>query len=251
MEPMAVGALVFAILFGAAGLGMRLRSALPDHHRSPETKDSVRIAMGLVATMAALVLGLLVASAKGTYDVEKTEVTESVAGIKFLDGVLRDYGPDAQPARDVLRRAVEQALIRLWPEENSQHVPLDPSPYWSTSMRHALMGLTPQTEVQRELKAQALALASHIGQTRWLVSEQAKTPISLALLIVVVAWMAIIFVSLGLFAPDNGTVVTAFGSAALSVAGAMFLILELTRPFSGTVRISSEPLRSAIEQLAR
>ena len=186
-----------------------------------------------------------------TYDVEKTEVTESVAGIKFLDGVLRDYGPDAQPARDVLRRAVEQALIRLWPEENSQHVPLDPSPFWSTSMRHALMGLTPQTEVQRELKAQALALASQVGQTRWLVSEQAKTPISLALLIVVVAWMAIIFVSLGLFAPDNGTVVTAFGSAALSVAGAMFLILELTRPFSGTVRISSEPLRSAIEQLAR
>ena len=251
MEPLVTGLIVFSCLFASGLLGMWLRASLPDHHVTPETKDTVRVAMGLVATMAALVLGLLVASSKSTYDVEKTEVTEAVARIRFLDGVLADYGPEAAEARQVLRHAAEQAMIRLWPEDNSEHVPLDPGLAWARQLRNALLSLAAKDPVQAELKSEAMGLAVQLGQIRWLVSEQSKTPVSRALLIIVVVWMAMIFVSLGLFAPRNPTVVAAFASAALSVVGAIFLILELSHPFSGIIKISSVPLRTALEQLGR
>lgn len=251
MDPFLTGCIVFTSLFAAGLLGMWLRSTLPEHHLTADTKDTVRVAMGLVATMAALVLGLLVASAKGTYDVEKTEVTEAVARIRFLNGLLLDYGPEAAPVRAVLRHATEQALIRLWPEENSQQVTLEPENSWARGLRASLQSLAPQDPAHAELKSEAMGLAVQLGQIRWLVSEQVKAPVAKALLVIVVVWMGMIFVSLGLFAPRNPTIVTAFAAAALSVAGAIFLILELSHPFSGIIRISSEPLRTALEQLAR
>jgi hypothetical protein len=251
MDPLVTGLIVFASLFLSGLLGLWLRSTLPEHHLSPDTKDTVRVAMGLVATMAALVLGLLVASAKGTYDVEKTEVTEAVARIRFLDGVLADYGPDATPVRAVLRHSAEQALIRLWPENNVRHVSLDPGAAWASPLRASLQSLTPQDPAHIELKAEAMGVASQLAQIRWLVAEQSKTPVATALLVIVVVWMAMIFVSLGVFAPRNHTIVVAFAAAALSVAGAIFLILELSHPFSGIIRISSEPLVTALEQLGR
>lgn len=249
MEPIVTGAAVFACLFGMGLLGMRLRAVLPQHHLSAETKDSVRVAMGLVATMAALVLGLLVAAAKGTYDVERTELTAGVANIKYLDGVLEDYGPEAQPVRELLRRAVAQAVTRIWPSENA-HAPLDPSPLWARKIPRAIQQLSPQTDLQRQLKSEATELSVELGRMRALLSEQTRTAIPPAIMIIVVVWMATIFLSLGIFAPSNATTIVSMASAALSVACAIFLILELSHPFSGIVRISSEPFRNALGQLA-
>src|SRR6185503_5998663 len=100
--------MVFACVFGAALLGMLLRYVLPEHHFSSDTKDTVKLAMGLVATMAALILGLLVASAKSTYDAESSGVTQMAAKIIFLDRVLANYGDETKEARELFRRTVQR-----------------------------------------------------------------------------------------------------------------------------------------------
>ena len=243
--------IVFGSLFGAVLLGMRLRSTVPAHHLSSEAKDAVRIGMGLVATMAALVLGLLVASTKTAYDSEKNEVTQMAARIDFLDRTLANYGPEAAESRALLRRGVEVALARMWPEQKSQHAQRDSGGSWTEALPNAIQKLSPENDVQRAFKAQAADLASDLGQMRWLLYEQAESSISIPMLIVVIAWLTIIFVSVGLFAPSNPTVVIALALAALSVSGAIALILELDLPFDGIIQISSAPMRNALEHLGR
>jgi hypothetical protein len=98
------------------------------------------------------------------------------------------------------------------------------------------------------LQSQALSIAVDIGKTRWLMYEQAITAVSLPLLVVLVLWLTVIFISFGLFAPFNATVVSSLLVAALSVSGAIFLILEMYSPYSGLIKISSAPLRASISQ---
>jgi hypothetical protein len=207
--------------------------------------------MGSVATMAALVLGLLVASTKSAFDTEKNEVIQMAARIDYLDRVLANYGPETKESRDQLRVAVERARIRMWPGENSQHAQLDPSATWTVELPNAIHQLSPKNDVQRSLKSQALQLTNDLGQMRWLLFEQAESSISMPLLVIVIAWLTIIFISVGLFAPPNFTVIVALMLAALSVAGAIFLVVELDTPFEGLLRISSAPMRNAVEHVGR
>jgi len=251
MSSFTVGTIVFACVFGAALLAMRLRAALPQHHLSADTKDTVKLAMGLVATMAALVLGLLVASAKGAYDAQKSAVVQMAGKIAFLDRMLAHYGPDAAEARTMLQRAVEGAIDRIWPENRSQEAQLAPNTANGEALYDAIQNLAPQNDVQRSLKSQALAIALDVGQMRWLLFEEAGPSISTPLLVIVVFWLAILFFSFGLFGASNSTAVAALLVAALSVSGALFLILELDHPFGGLIRISSEPMRSVLSHLAR
>ena len=106
---------------------------------------------------------------------------------------------------------------------------------------NSIQNLSPQNDVQRSLKSQAVQIATDLGQMRWLLFEQTETSISVTMLIVLISWLAIIFMSAGLFAPPNATVIIAFMLAALSVAGAIFLILELDMPFDGVIQISPKP----------
>ena len=241
---------MFACLSGAVLLGMRVQAALPEDHLNPEAKDAVKVGMGLVATMAALVLGLLVASTKGAYDTKKSEVTQMAAKIVFLDRVLANYGPETAEARDLLRRLIGTAVNRMWPDRKSpQTAELDPSESSGEAFFHSIQALSPQNDVQRSLKSQAAQVATDVGQTRWLLFEQTETSISLPMLIILISWLAIIFMSAGLFAPPNATVIVALMLAALSVSGAIFLILELDMPFDGIIQISSEPMRNALIHL--
>lgn len=251
MSPHVVGLLVFASLFGAALLGMRIRAWLPDHHLVPEAKDSVRVAMGTVATMAALVLGLLVASTKGTYDAERNESIQLAARIIYLDRVLAMYGPEGGVARSELKQATASMLGRMWPEEPRQKVVLEPNEKWSDQLPRTIYGLTPEDEVQRLLKEQAIEMVDDLGQTRWLLYEQAETSVSRAMLLVVILWLAMLFLSIGLFAPPNATVVMALMLSAVSVSGAIFLIMELDMPYGGLISISSQPMRLALEHLGQ
>jgi hypothetical protein len=242
---------VFVCVFGAAASAMLVRNALPKHHLSADTKDLVKLAMGLVATMAALVLGLLVASAKGSYDLQKSEVVQMAGKVAFLDRILAHYGPEAAEARTVLHRALEVAITRIWPENNLPGPQLAPTAASGDAVFDALQNLAPQNDAQRSLKAQALAMAADIGQMRWLLFEQAGSSLSTPLLVIVVFWLAILFFSFGLFGPSNATAVSALVVAALSVSGAIFLILEMDQPFSGLIRISSQPMLNALSQLGR
>jgi len=253
LNPVFISLVVFAALFGAALLGLRLRRRLPEHHLSTDTKDAVRLGMGSVATMAALVLGLLVASTKSAYDTEKGEVIQMASNAIWLDQLLVNYGSEANGCRALVRKALHSAILRIWPDAKLQnhHQPLDPGAVWSRDLPLAIQKLAPQDESQRTFKSQAATAAAELGQLRWLLFEQAQSSISTPLLVMMVFWMALTYASIGLFAPPNGTVVVAQFLAALAVAGALFLILELDSPFSGLVRISSEPMVNAMQEISK
>ena len=251
MSDNAIGLIVLACIFGASLLGMLMRPALSQHHLSADTKDSVKLGMGLVGTMAALILGLLVAAAKSAYDTEKSEVTQMAAKLVFLDRVLANYGPESAETRVVLRRMVEDSLSRMWPDERSHNAQLDPIGSGGEEVHKAIQKLAPRNDVQGSLKSQAVGVVSDIGQMRWLLFEQSGSSISMPLLIVVISWLAIIFFSWGLFAPCNSIAIAALLLAAVSVSGAIFLILELDQPFDGLIHISSAPMRNALAHLGK
>ena len=251
MSDNAIGLLVLVCIFGASLLGLLLRRALSPHHLSADTKDAVKLGMGLVGTMAALILGLLVAAAKSSYDTEKSEVIQMAAKIAFLDRMLANYGPESADTRVSLRRTVEGAVRRMWPEERSTHAQLDPTGSGTEELYNAIQKLTPKNDLQHALKSQAGGVASDLAQLRWLLFEQSGSSISMPLLIVVISWLAIIFLSWGLFAPMNSVAIASLFMAALSVSGAIFLILELDQPFDGLIQISSRPMRNALVHLGK
>ena len=242
--------IIFGCVFGSALLGMFLRRVLPEHHLSSHSKDSVLLATGLVATMAALILGLLIASAKDSYDKEASGITEMAAKIIFLDRMLANYGPETKDTRDQLRQVVQRMIERTWPE-NSQTVELDPTAARAEPLYTAIQQLSPKNDLQTALKSQALTTSLELSQLRWLEFEQADTSISAPMLYILTFWLAVLFVSFGMFSPPNGTVIISLILAALSVAVAIFLLLELNRPFEGIMQISSAPFVDAITHLGQ
>jgi hypothetical protein len=252
VSPMAISWIIFACVFGGALLGMLLRNVLPEHHMNADSKDVVKLGMALIATMSALVLGLLIASAKGSYDAQSGEFTQMSANIIQLDRILARYGPETKEARDVLRRTA-LSLDRSWSEDTSRSAKLD-SPETragGASFYEKIQGLGPRNDFQRSLQGEALQIALDLGRMRALLLEQAGSSIPMPFLVVMVFWLAVIFTSFGLFAPYNATVVATLFVCALSVSGAIFLILELDSPFAGLMQISDIPLRNALAHLGQ
>jgi hypothetical protein len=250
VSAMAISGIVFACVFSGALLGIWLRAALPEHHLSPDSKDIVQLGMGLIGTLAALVLGLLIASAKSAYDTRRSEFTHMSANIILLDRVMAHYGPETQEARDLLRRSVTSALDRMWSEDRSQPAQLEPTAE-SEALYDQIQQLSPQHDAQRALQAQAVSISSDIAHKHWLLVEQRGSSIALPFLVVLAFWLSILFVSFGLFTPPNATVLATLFVCALSVAGAIFLILELDQSFEGLIRFSSAPLRNALSHLGQ
>jgi len=211
----------------------------------------VKLGMGLVGTMAALVLGLLVASAKGSYDLQSSELTQLSANVVLLDRVLAHYGPETKEARDLLRIVVARLLDQMWSKDGSSSAPSDPSSARGDPVFEKIQGLSPKDERQRSLQAQALNILIVLGQTRWSMYEQSVTSISMPLLIVLVLWLTIILGSFGLFAPANATVIASLCLSALSVSGAIYLILEMYTPYAGLIQVSSAPVRAALAHLGQ
>ena len=249
MNSATVSLIVFGCVFGGALLGVLLHAVLPQQHLGADARDVVKLATGLVATMAALVLGLLVASAKGSYDAQSTALTQMSANVALLDRVLAHYGPETKEARDLLRAGVARMLDQMWPQGRAHAT--DTAPSSNELLYDKIQGLTPRDDKQRTLHAQALSMAMGIGQTRWLMYEQGVTAVSMPLLVVLVAWLTIIFISFGVLAPPNGTVIASLCVSALSVSGAIFLILEMYAPFAGLMQVSSAPLRAALAHLGQ
>lgn len=146
MSAASISLIVFGCVFGGALLGLGLRKVLPEPHRSGESKDLVRAGTGLIATISALVLGLLIASAKTAYDTQRNEITEQAAKIALLDRVLAHYGPETKGVRDHLRAAVQEELKRLWPEDRYREPEGSPP---ASDVYDALQDLSPTTESQR------------------------------------------------------------------------------------------------------
>jgi hypothetical protein len=232
---------------------MALNVRLPGHHLDGDSKDVVKLVMGLVATMAALVLGLLIASAKGSYDTQMTEMQELSTNLVQLDQLLVRYGPETQEARADLKQAVIAAHQQIWPPDGSRRASLDPSASWSRgdALFAKIENLAPSTDGQRSVRSAALQLGSGLSRIRVLMFEQVGTSVSWPLLMVLVFWISVLFLGFGLLARFNLTIAVALIVGALSVSSAIFLMLELGRPYEGSMRISDASIRSALDHIDR
>jgi hypothetical protein len=253
VNSVAIAAVTFACAFGGALLGLLLRPLLAARHVADDSKDVVKIGMGVVSTMLALVLGLLVASAKNSFDTLDNEVKQSAANVLLLDRTLAHYGPETKEIRDLIRSTLAYRLARTWPEDRSATTPVDLPETTPTVERveEAIRTLSPHDDGQRWLQSRALQLTVDIEQARWLVFGGAGTSLSVPFFVVVTFWMTIIFVSFGLFAPPNAMVISALLMAAMSMAASMYLIVELSHPFEGLMKISSAPLRYTLAHLSQ
>jgi hypothetical protein len=254
VSPLAVSLIAFGCIFGGVLVGMFLRVVLPEHHLSDESKDVVKLGIGMIATLAALVLGLLIASAKGTFDTMNRGIIQTGSQIILLDRVMAHYGPETREARDLLRRSVASAIEQIWAKETTGQTEvkaLNPRAGLE-ALQDELLRLSPQNETQRWLKTQALQVSGDIAEIRWLLTEQqGQSSLPMPFFVMLVSWITIIFFSFGLFSPRNATVITVLLLCVLSAAGSLFMILELDRPYGGLIEISSAPLRNALTYLGQ
>lgn len=252
MSAWAISLIVCGFMLTGALVGVALRKVLPPQHLNEHSKDVVRLGCGLIATISALVLGLLITSAKSTYDTQRNEIRQITANIILLDSQLKRYGPEARPAREAVRDAIEPAIDRIWGKRAAK--PLARTPFESSAVGEQVYAdieaLSPRSESQRSFRAQALQTANSISESRVMLFEQSDGALPIALLIVLSFWLTILFSSFTLFSPLNATGAVAVVVIALSASGAIFLILEMNTPFSGLMQISSEPVRNALAPLA-
>lgn len=234
-------------------LGNFLGARLPEHHRDDGSREVLKLVMGLVATVAALVLSLLISSAKSSYDTQKAEVQQQGIHLLQLDRILARFGPDATEARNQLRRIVLADIGQTWPNDAVRAETSEPlqAQKEGEELFQRIASLSPKTDAQRFDQSRALQLLVGLWETHRLLDEQAGEALSWPFLVILVFWLIVLFVGFGLFARLNGTVVAALLVGALSVAGAVFLIIEMNRPYRGVMRISSAPIRNALTQMGR
>ncbi len=253
MSAISTSFIAFACIVGATLVGLFLQKILPADHLSNESKDTVKLGMGMVATLAALVLGLLIGFATNSYNQLRSEVQHSAADVILLDRAMAHYGAEAEGVRDLIRRSTTARIQTIWPEGRFEPLKVDnvAATAAAESVQEKLRELTPRTDAQRWLQSRALSLSADLAQTRWLLSAQADNTIPTPLLAVLIFWISAIFLSFALFAPRNATVLVTLFVCAFSVSGAIFLLLEINGPFDGVISISSAPLRDALVELGK
>jgi hypothetical protein len=221
---------------------------------SDDSKGAVMLGTGMIATMAALVLALLIASAKGNYDTMSSELRQASSRVILLDRVMAHYGPETNEARDLLRRSIASTIKRIWPEDNIEQAVAESTEGRVNieTIQDKLRQLSPRNDAQRWLQSRALEISIEIAEGRWLLIEQlGQRTLPMPFFVLMVFWLTIIFASFGLFSPRNATVITVLLICALSAAGSLFLIIELDTPYQGLIKVSSAPLRNALAHLGQ
>ena len=253
MNSIWISAIIFACVFGGSLLGLFIRTLLPGHHLSEEARDAVKLGAGLIATLTALVLGLLISSAKGSFDATNTMMAQGGAKILLMDRVLANYGPETKEIRDLLRNFLIVRISKVWPEKLAK-LPGMEIPAKSVDMEKIqvlIRSLVPQSDLQRAFQMQAVQISDDLLQLRWMLFEQLQTSFPPIFLGMLAFWLTILFACFGLLTPSNGTVVAVFFVCAISVAGAIFLIMEMEKPLSGAMRISGAPMVKTLERLGK
>jgi hypothetical protein len=253
MNAMTISFISFGCIFGGMLIGMFLRGGLPEHHLSDESKDAVKLGVGMIATLAALVLGLLITSAKGTFETMNNGLIQTGSKIILLDRIMAQYGPETKEARDLLRNSVASTIDQIWSKNRTQQMErkaFNPRAGLE-SIQDKLLRLSPKNEAQRWLLSQALQISGDIAEVRWLMTEQREqSSLPMPFFIMLVIWLVIIFFIFGMISPPNATVIIILLVCALSSVGALYMILELAHPYGGLIEISSAPLRNALTYLS-
>lgn len=251
MNPIEVSLLVAACIFAGSLAGLYLRRILPDEHLTKETLDVVRLGIGMISVLASLVLGLLIATAKTSFDSTNSAIRSYGADLMLLAETFRDYGPAADGPRIILRGYTERVLHDNWPT-SGQRAEVIADPVAGGMMEHlreAIRALKPVDSGQTWLKDQALQISTSLLRQRSLLVDQGAPSVRPAMVVILVIWIALIFMGFGLNAPRNGTVIAAFVVCSLAIGGAIFLILELDRPFNGVMRISDRSIAAALSHM--
>jgi hypothetical protein len=252
MNAIAMSLAVLFFIFLGTVLGMRLRKLLPESHFNDDFYRVLTLSTGLVVTMAALVIGMLVSSAKSGYDATQNQFIQECSNIVMFDRLLASYGPEAKEARSRLRSTVQASLAHLWPDESSSAKIELAASHDIQSVYESVLALSPKDAPQILNKSEAVTMVIELRRMRWLLLvESHYNSLSLPLLMILASWLVAIFIVFGLLAPPNPTVVTALVVCALAVAGAIFIIVQMNTPFEGLLRISGEPLRMAFQQLGK
>lgn len=252
MSSLEISSIVFGCLCAGGALGLILGRTLPEQHLSHDSRELVKLGVGLVGTMGALVLGLMVGSAKSGYDAQKHGTTQLAVSVIMLDRALAHFGPETKDTRSLLHDSMVLLVESIWSEEDvlPAHAKMIPTT-GGEELYDRIHLLEPKNEAQRALKIQALNAATEIGQTRWTLYQQLGRSFPDPFLIVMVSWFSIVFLGFGVLAPRNATAIVTLMLCALSVAGAVLLILELDRPFDGLIHISPEGLRHTVASLGQ
>jgi hypothetical protein len=253
MNPISLGGIVFVCTFGGAMVAMYASSRVPDQHLSPASIAVIRLAMAFVIALATLVISLMISSARTSFATKDAEYRRGAADLILLDRAMAHYGPETKDARALLRQVAETKLREFWPEDirpREQSRPIEPGT-GIEKIEDELRTLEPKDSAQRWLQTRALQISADIETLTWLLAEQRGSAIRWPTLVVLVFWLTIIFVSFGFSAPRNATVVATLFVCSLSIAGAMYLLVQLDQPYSGYIKVSSAPLRAAIDQLGR
>lgn len=249
MSPGVLSCVIFALTLGGIVLGALLRTTLPQHHLSKDSQDIVRLGVGLIATIAALVLGLLIAAAKGSFDTQSGQVKQITADLILLDALLEQYGPESQPLRVEMRSAIGPLADRIWHEKPADAARPFARDTKAESVYVAIQALSPKNDLQRSLQSRAAQVSTDLAQTRLLLFVESDSAIPAPFIAILAFWLIIIFASFSLFAALNVTVFAFLSLFALSASCAIFLILELSQPFTGLLMIPSAPLRNALAPL--
>ncbi len=233
-----VAFIILVFMLCGMALGLYLRFVLPEHHTQADSKDILMTAAGMMATLIALIIGLLVTSAKGNYDETTASITQSGAKIITLDYYLSSYGPEANEARELVRMATAAGIERIWPNESAKGTDFSKMEA-ATGMAEAyskIRELSPRNDAQKYLLTQALQIGADMMQSRWMLIEQSQTNLPGIFLVVLSFWLTVLFIQFGLLAPLNRTALSALLICALSMSCAIYLILELNNPLEGTLR---------------
>ena len=251
MNAIAISAVAFASIFGATLLGMLLGSVLPGRYLSGGSKEVVTLGIGVIATMSAVLLGLLISSTRTSYEEKRSQVIRMTADVIELDLIMKDYGPEARPVRQVMRDAVPQMIDSIW-RENASRFRVEANAVPDAGAEAVLakfMELSPHDEDQRARRERALQIGLDLARMQLLLFAQPANAISAPFITVLVLWLAFIFATFSIYVRANPLIVVVWFVCALSASSAIFLILDLDSPFAGLLQIPSAPLRNALPPL--
>ena len=243
----------FACTVGGALVGMLLRQVLPPHHLRDESKDVLKLGAGVIATLTALVLGLLVGSAKSSFDSVNSLIVQIGTKIIALDRALAHYGPETKELRNQIHAAVGAMVAQTWPDSRdaAPRMRVVETSTISEDLLNRIRELKPGNAAQSAFQTQALQIGNDLQQSRWLMIEENQVELPAALLVVLLCWLAILYATYGLLTPVNATVVIILLVCALSMSGAIYIIVEMNQPFDGVIKASDAPLLKALQYINR
>ena len=248
MSAVAIAIVALGLILASIVCGLFLRSRLPEAHLSGDSKEVIRLATALIGTMAAVVLALLFAATRGSFETTNSHVSRLTAGVIELDQLLKEYGPEGLPLLRALRADRDFMVNLIWRDGASDVSPIRAVAPQQTVL-YMLRELKPREPVQSSLQARALQVTTDLEQVRLILFAQPPDSISKPFMIVLVLWLMFIFASFSMSAKANPTLVIVLFICAFSAASAIYLIVELGQPFDGLMQIPSEPLRQALAPL--